>query len=313
MTTVIDDWFLQFQTLPPPQMVESTAGMEDTILTARVSDLQTLLPEWIVNISEPVYGNMEVSAYRETILRQYFNLRAQQQFIRYAEGANLDNIALAFGVVRRQGEGDDSLRLRIPSAFAEDCLITPAGIRAIARQADARVFDVQPIRRANRVDIDVYVLTYDGNPDADVNNAVSDAIESDMRRPVHLDFYVHPAGVLSWRIDIALTHDARYSDAGIIEEQARLALYRLIDNTYRLGSPITQNQVKAAATVPGVLNATLSAPLEHNALNNFYDLTPLNNQVYVCAKSTPSAYDNSTPPVPLDGVRITVTAVTVPV
>ena len=99
-------YFFPFDALSPPQIVESTVGMESQIVSARVAALQRLLPEWTVNPSESVYKNMESSAYRETLLRQYFNERALSLLLPYATGADLDGdwsglVALSGPVVRQ--------------------------------------------------------------------------------------------------------------------------------------------------------------------------------------------------------------------
>ena len=63
--------------------------------------------------------------------------------------------------------------------------------------------------------------------------------------------------------------------------------------------------------VEGVIDAELASPLEANAANTMYDLFPTDAQVYQCVKAPPTEFDTSTPPQPIDGVRVVATAVPV--
>ena len=285
--------------------------MEDQIVAARVAALRNLLPEWTANPSESVYKNMESSAYRETILRQYFNERALSLLLPYATGSDLDAIGATRGLLRQVDESDARFRYRIATSQAVVCATTLDGIRGIAHNVNSRVYDVQPIRRANRLDVDVYVLLTDGAADAALIAEINTTLNSDHVRPIQSDFYAHHATVLPFRIDLNIRYDPRRATAEVVQSNARTQLYALIDQVFRLGQPVTAEMVIGASITEGWVDASLVSPLEASASNVIYDLFPTDAQVYRCAKTPPVNYTTADPPVPLDGVRITTTVATV--
>ena len=139
--------------------------------------------------------------------------------------------------------------------------------------ADPLVHDVQPIRRPNRLDVDVYVLMENGAREPAIIAEIDTLLNADDKRPIQSDFFTHPATILPFHIDLALRYDARRATESVVISTATARLYSLIDYVFRLGQPVTVDMVMSAAIVEGVVDATVQSPLETNPAQN--DLRPV--------------------------------------
>lgn len=128
--------------LPPPQIVEtlSYAAIKEALL----ADFLQRCPEFTALLeSDPVVKLLEVAAYRELLLRQRVNQAARANLLAFATGADLDHLALFYGVERLDGEADAAFRLRV-----RDHIIgfsvggTPASYRYQALSAHGDIEDV---------------------------------------------------------------------------------------------------------------------------------------------------------------------------
>lgn len=62
--------------------------------------------------SDPIIKLFEVAAYRELLLRQRINQVAKSNLLAFATGSDLDNLAVLYGIERKENETDDELRKR---------------------------------------------------------------------------------------------------------------------------------------------------------------------------------------------------------
>jgi phage-related baseplate assembly protein len=90
--------------------------------------------------TEPSRINIEVDAYRETILRARINDAARAYLLPFATGVGLDTLAAFYGVIRLTSESDKALRQRVVLAIVG---ASPGGTaqryESIARGASVQV------------------------------------------------------------------------------------------------------------------------------------------------------------------------------
>lgn len=102
---------LDFSSIPAPEIIEELDY--ETILQAMITDLQARDPSYTEILeSDPGVKILEVAAARELILRQRVNDALQATLLRFSIGADLDNLAAFYGVIRLANEQDEALRLR---------------------------------------------------------------------------------------------------------------------------------------------------------------------------------------------------------
>ena len=102
---------IDFSSIPAPAIIEELDY--ETILAAMIADLQSRDPSYSEILeSDPGVKILEVAAARELIIRQRINDALKATLLRFAIGADLDNLAAFYGVNRLQGETDDELRER---------------------------------------------------------------------------------------------------------------------------------------------------------------------------------------------------------
>jgi phage-related baseplate assembly protein len=102
---------IDFSSIPDPTIIEALDY--ETILQEMIADLQARDPSYTEILeSDPGVKVLEVAAARELILRQRINDALRATLLRYAAGADLDNLAAFYAVTRLAQEGDEALRLR---------------------------------------------------------------------------------------------------------------------------------------------------------------------------------------------------------
>ena len=104
--------------LPPPAIVETLDY--EALLAALKADLAARAPELAPVLaleSEPLVKLLEVAAWREMEIRARVNAAARAILLPWAAGADLDNLAARYGVVRLAGEDDERLRARVLIAY----------------------------------------------------------------------------------------------------------------------------------------------------------------------------------------------------
>jgi len=102
---------IDFSSIPAPTIIEALDF--ETILQEMITDLQSRDPSYTEILeSDPGVKILEVAAARELTLRQRINDALKATLLRFAIGADLDNIAAFYGVTRLQGETDEELRER---------------------------------------------------------------------------------------------------------------------------------------------------------------------------------------------------------
>lgn len=261
--------------LPFPAAVEVLDY--EVILAAMVADLKTRDPAFTALLeSDPSYKILEVSAFREFLLRQRVNEAIKAVTLAYAMGADLDQIAARYNVQRLTlvpaddttvpptpavMETDESLRRRVQLSFEGFSTAGPTGAYIFhSLGADARVLDANAESPVPG-DVEVAVLSNigDGTAPADLLAIVNATLSADDVRPLTDHVLVKSAEILPYSVTASLTvYDG--PDAEVVLAAAQSALNAYVAGSHRLGRDVTLSGLYAALHQEGVQNVTLTSP-----------------------------------------------------
>ncbi len=259
--------------LPAPAIVELLDY--ETIFSAYIADLQERLPIFDANVeSDPVVKLLQVAAYRELMLRQQFNDRAQQLLVAYATGSNLDHLAALLSVERlvvdpgNPGDGiapvmedDGSLRRRIVLAPESWSVAGPELAYVFhARSADGRVADASATSPLpGEVLITILSTEGDGTPSPEVIAAVEAIVNGRPVRPLGDAVTVQAAELVEFEV-AAIVHTFSGPDHDLVLSAAEASLQAFLADSRRLGRDIPISSLHAALTVPGVQKVVMVSP-----------------------------------------------------
>jgi phage-related baseplate assembly protein len=132
---------IDFSSIPAPIIIEELDY--EAILEEMIADLQARDPSYTEILeSDPGVKILEVAAARELTLRQRVNDALRATLLRFAIGADMDNLAAFYGVTRLLDEDDEALRLRtIERIMGSSTAGGAAWYRYQALTADDRVKD----------------------------------------------------------------------------------------------------------------------------------------------------------------------------
>ncbi|RPE72536.1 phage-related baseplate assembly protein [Tibeticola sediminis] len=279
-------------TLPPPAVVEPLGF--DAVLASIKADLTARLPEIAPVLaleSEPLVKLLEVAAWRETVLRARVNDASRAVMLPWATGADLDNLAARYDIVRLPGEDDDRLRRRVLIGYHA---LSAAGsaaswrLRALSVSTDIRQVDVWADRPGRvkvcllaRVSDDARDVTaqdaavgrslFGAHPDASrcwraaragdpIVAQVAAALLAEDVRPLSVDVDVTVAQALPVAVSARLIHPPGM-DAAQLVAQARQRLETLAGRSaYRVD--LTRAAMVAALMGDGIRDVIMTSPAE---------------------------------------------------
>jgi len=259
--------------LPMPDVIEPIDY--EAVLAALRADLQARLPTfdaWLE--SDPIVKLLEVTAYREMLLRQQFNDRARSVMLAYALGADLDHLGALFGVKRRlldpgdpakqqpaRYESDTDFRRRITLAPERFSVAGPEGAyiyHALGAHADVRDASVASPAPGH---VQVHVLSRHGDGQADLAllAAVNTALTADHVRPLTDYVTVASAQIIPYTIE-ANIYTYAGPDASVVLAQSQQRVQAYVAAHHRLGRDVTRSALFAALHSEGVQRVLLHQP-----------------------------------------------------
>ncbi|WP_163370932.1 baseplate assembly protein [Endozoicomonas acroporae] len=276
--------------LPPPNVVESLDY--EQILAEILAEFQQRYPAFSAPLeSDPAYKLLEVSAYREMLVRARVNDSVRAVMLPYATGTDLDNLGAYWNVQRlvmipaddstipptpAVMELDDNYRRRIQLSMEGQ---TNAGTEGAyifqTLSADGRVKDAKPKRRADASILNTVLSSEgDGTPSAELLKAVkAHLMQSDVRQMTD-DLIIQGATITTYRVRADI-----YVQTGPGSEQvmaaARQAVQTVVSERHRLGMIVPVSAVYGALQQPGVSRVVLHEPSA--------DLTPTDEQAAYCS------------------------------
>ncbi len=253
--------------LPAPALVARLSYDECYLaivadFTARYPDFSALLP------SDPAIKLLEVTAYRETLLRGAINDAGRATMLAYAGGTDLDNLGAFYGLTRlivtpatEQApailEDDISFRTRVqlaPELLAGPGL-TGGGYRAATLTIAPTVKDCAVIKRAGgRIDLVLLGRDGDGTIGADVVNMVFAAFQAEDAAQLTDTVTVRAATIVSYAPTVTLQIRSG-PDPQLIRTAAEAAIRAYAASRHRIGSTVYAQMIEAAASIGGVERA----------------------------------------------------------
>jgi phage-related baseplate assembly protein len=250
---------LDFATIPAPTIIEALDY--ETILQDLLDDLRARDESYTAILeSDPVVKLLEVVAARELILRQRVNDALQATLLRYATGADLDNLAAFYGVVRQAEEPDGELRERtIERIKGSSTAGGAAWYRYQTLTADPRVKDAAVSSPApGQVLINILSTENNGQASEDLIEAVEDVVLADDVRVITDTVAIEPATITTVNVaaQVWLLPDAPSTVLDGIPQAMRDAL--AVEGG--LGFDITQSWLISKIHVTGVQRVQLTTP-----------------------------------------------------
>lgn len=252
--TVID-----FSSIPAPSIIEELDF--EAILASMIGDLQERDPSYTEILeSDPGVKILEVAAARELILRQRVNDALKATLLRYAGGADLDNLAAFYGVVRLPDEGDELLRERvIERIMGSSTAGGSAWYRFQALSADARVADAAVSSPApGEVLVNLLSKEGDGLASPELVAAVNEVLQSGSVRVITDVVTVASAEILTVPVTAQVY---LYPETPIeVFNGLEARLRSLFAEAAGLGWDVTRSWLISALHPVGVQRVTLTGP-----------------------------------------------------
>lgn len=252
--------------LPAPQVIEQLA-FED-YRAAYIAELKSVLADagfdWDMEAIEadPGTAMAEATGYRELVLRGRVNDAARAVMLAFATGADLENLAALYKVVRLTGETDEQLRLRTQIAPEALSVAGPRGAYVFhTLQISPTIIDVGVHSPSpGVVHVIPLVSTGDGRPSDELISAVQIALNDEYVRPL-----TDAVSVLKPKlIPLAITANllvSRGPDPALVKATAIASLGAYLAARRKIGRTVYLSGISAALTVGGVENVTVTAPL----------------------------------------------------
>lgn len=268
--------------IPAPNIIEPLEF--EALLAIRKQELVDALPEdqraaiqTVLSLeSEPLNKLLQVSTYREMLLRQRVNDATRAVMIAHAVKGDLDNIGANYGVgrltitpaddtalppVAAVMESDNDFRYRI--LLSLEAYTTAGSDESYifhARSASGQVLDVS-VYSPTPGYVVVYVLSRigDGTASPELLELVRAALAKETVRPLTDNVSVLSASVVHYAIAAELIVDSG-SDAAIVRQAAVEAAQAYAASVHRLDADPSISGTYRALHQPGVLRANLILP-----------------------------------------------------
>lgn len=261
--------------LPAPKIIETLDY--ETIFAQMLADLRQRAPEYDALVdSDPAYKILQVSAYRELLLRQRVNEAARSVMLAYAQDSDLEQLGALFGIERQLLDPGDPLanpptppvfedierfRQRIPLSLEGYSTAGPVGAYTFhSFDASAEVKDVSVASLAPG-EVTVTVLSQDstGVPSSALLSAVENRLNHEDVRPLTDKVTVQAATIKTYQVDASLVF-FRGPDAQLILEQAKQKVTDYVKQQHKLGFDVTLSGLYAELHQSGVQNVRLNTP-----------------------------------------------------
>ena len=276
MTSAID-----LSRLPVPDVIE-TLDFE-TILSEQLAGLIQRDETFTALLeSDPAMKVLQVTAYRELLLRQRVNEAARAVMLAYAMKNDLDQLGALMNVARLElspadpanniaavMESDEDFRKRIQLAPQGFSVAGPQGAYIFhALGADARVLDVA-VSSPVAGQVLVTVLSREGNGMAsnELLDTVLQRLGSDDVRPLTDEVLVQSALIIPYSVHARL-FTLPGPDATVVMKEANQRIQRYALDTHAIGCTPTLSGIYAALHVAGVGRVELITPTTDIAISH---------------------------------------------
>lgn len=287
---------VDFSQLPEPNLIQELDY--ESIFNERKEKFIALYPateqnQWrtILNReSDPVVKVLQENAYLELLYRNKCNADARSLLLAYAEGSDLDHLALTeYGLIRLiVTPADNSVVPPSPAIYESDerlrerCLLSFDGMntagsanayRYFALSADGRVDGIK-VRsdEANPYLLDIVITQVDslnGEASAELITAVQKALDPDHVRPVCDRPTVKASSATNYQIEAQLYVGKNAEDA-LLLEAANIRLDKYIKNAQKNGESIYRSAIFAALHVDGIQRVVITSPVNDLVMDSYH-------------------------------------------
>ena len=287
---------VDFSQLPEPNLIQELDY--ESIFNERKEKFIALYPateqnQWrtILNReSDPVVKVLQENAYLELLYRNKCNADARSLLLAYAEGSDLDHLALTeYGLIRLiVTPADNSVVPPSPAIYESDerlrerCLLSFDGMntagsanayRYFALSADGRVDGIKvKSDEATPCFLDIVITQVDslnGEASVELITAVQKALDPDHVRPVCDRPTVKASSATNYQIEAQLYVGKNAEDA-LLLEAANIRLDKYIKNAQKNGESIYLSAIYAALHVDGIERVQIISPTADLVMDNYH-------------------------------------------
>ena len=287
---------VDFSQLPEPNLIQELDY--ESIFNERKEKFIALYPateqnQWrtILNReSDPVVKVLQENAYLELLYRNKCNADARSLLLAYAEGSDLDHLALTeYGLIRLiVTPADNSVVPPSPAIYESDerlrerCLLSFDGMntagsanayRYFALSADGRVDGIKvKSDETTPCFLDIVITQVDsenGAASAELIQIVQTALDPDTVRPVGDRPTVKSSIATNYQIEASLYVGKNAEDA-LLLEAANIRLDKYIKNAQKNGESIYLSAIYAALHVDGIERVQIISPTADLVMDNYH-------------------------------------------
>lgn len=240
--------------------------------------------------SDPVVKVLQENAYLELLYRNKCNADARSLLLAYAEGSDLDHLALTeYGLIRLiVTPADNSVVPPSPAIYESDerlrerCLLSFDGMNTAGSANAYRYFALSADGRVDGIKVksdeetpcflDIVITQVDsenGAASAELIQIVQTALDPDTVRPVGDRPTVKSSIATNYQIEASLYVGKNAEDA-LLLEAANIRLDKYIKNAQKNGESIYLSAIYAALHVDGIERVQIISPTADLVMDNYH-------------------------------------------
>ena len=287
---------VDFSQLPEPNLIQELDY--ESIFNERKEKFIALYPateqnQWrtILNReSDPVVKVLQENAYLELLYRNKCNADARSLLLAYAEGSDLDHLALTeYGLIRLiVTTADNSVVPPSPAIYESDerlrerCLLSFDGMNTAGSANAYRYFALSADGRVDGIKVksdeetpcflDIVITQVDsenGAASAELIQIVQTALDPDTVRPVGDRPTVKSSIATNYQIEASLYVGKNAEDA-LLLEAANIRLDKYIKNAQKNGESIYLSAIYAALHVDGIERVEVISPTADLVMDSYH-------------------------------------------
>ena len=287
---------VDFSQLPTPTLIKELDF--ETLLNARKEKFIALYPaseqqKWrsvLSRESEPVVKILQENTYLEMLYQNKCNADARSLLLAYAEGEDLDHLALTeYGLTRLIVTPEDiSATPPLPAVYESDerlkerCILSFDGMNTAGSANAYRYFTLSADGRVDGIKVrseqdspyllDVVITQVDsvnGQASEELVSIVQAALDPDHVRPICDRPTVKSSLATNYQIEAVLYVGKNAEDA-LLLEAANIRLDKYIKNAQKNGESIYLSAIYAALHVDGIERVEIISPTADLVMDNYH-------------------------------------------